>query len=91
VYVQPVSCTAWLLVLLCLQGSLRSAGVSGGVSGWEDLMLALNTSWPLNLVVGKRQLLHYQALFKQLLSLKHAEKQLGYVWQALRATKRLTK
>jgi hypothetical protein len=54
-------------------------------------MLSLNTSWPLNLVVGKRQLLHYQVLFKQLLSLKHAEKQLGYVWQALRATKRLSK
>jgi hypothetical protein len=54
-------------------------------------MLALNTSWPINLVVGRRQLLHYQVLFKQLLSLKFAEKQLGYVWQELRATKRLGK
>lgn len=80
-----------LLLLLCVQELLRAAGAAGGVSGWEDLMLSLNTSWPLNLVVGRRQLLHYQVLFKQLLSLKHAEKQLGYVWQALRSTKRLGK
>jgi hypothetical protein len=81
-----------LLLLLCRQEPLRAGGgAAGGVSGWEDLMLFLNTSWPLNLVVCRRQLAHYQALFKQLLSLKHAEKQLGYVWQALRATKRLGK
>lgn len=71
------------------ESSLRAAGGEGG--GWEDLMLGLHTSWPINLLVGRRQLRHYQVLFRQLLSLKLAEKQLGYVWQALRATKRLGK
>lgn len=54
-------------------------------------MLSLNLSWPINLVVGKRQLQHYQAIFRQLVSLKHTEKELGYAWQALRATKRMSK
>jgi hypothetical protein len=58
---------------------------------WLDFVLSLHLAWPLNLVVSELQLMRYQAIFKQLLSLKYAERQLGRVWQALRATKRLHK
>ncbi|KAF6252370.1 Spc98 family-domain-containing protein [Scenedesmus sp. NREL 46B-D3] len=59
-------------------------------SSLELLLLTVNLSWPISLVVSKRQLLHYQVIFKQLLSLKWAERDLGQAWQSMRATKRLS-
>eukprot|EP00878_Enallax_costatus_P017723 GHUV01018620.1.p1 GENE.GHUV01018620.1~~GHUV01018620.1.p1 ORF type:complete len:416 (+),score=150.65 GHUV01018620.1:1476-2723(+) len=57
----------------------------------EMLLLTVKLSWPLTLVVSKRQLLHYQVIFKHLLSLKWAERDLGQLWQVIRSTKRLDK
>eukprot|EP00775_Hariotina_reticulata_P011046 gene11046-11201_t len=70
---------------------LPSAGVSSSSSGWQMLLLTMKLAWPLSLVFSRRQLLHYQVLYKYLLSLKYAERQLNQVWQSLRATKRLSR
>ncbi|WIA09445.1 hypothetical protein OEZ85_008849 [Tetradesmus obliquus] len=71
-------------------GILPKAASDSTQSSLELLLLTVNLSWPISLVVSKRQLLHYQVIFKQLLSLKWAERDLGLAWQSMRATKRLT-
>jgi gamma-tubulin complex component 2 len=43
---------------------------------WQQLLLTVEVGWPVSLVVGRRQLLQYQALFKLLFSLRHAERAL---------------
>jgi len=43
---------------------------------WQQLLLTVEVGWPVSLVVGRRQLLQYQALSKLLFSLRHAERSL---------------
>jgi hypothetical protein len=84
-------CLLYIDALQEQQLVLPSTVCSSLSAGWQMLLLTVKLAWPLSLVVSRRQLLHYQVLYKYLLSLKYTERQLNQVWQSLRATKRLSR
>jgi gamma-tubulin complex component 2 len=69
-----------------VRAALGGGGEAGGAAAaqqpqqaqlvWQQLLLTVEVGWPVSLVVGRRQLAQYQALFKLLFALRHAERAL---------------
>ncbi|CAK7265122.1 gamma tubulin complex Spc97/GCP2 subunit Alp4 [Sporothrix epigloea] len=63
-------------------GASTAGGSSGDADGYASLQLDYAMPFPVSLVISRKTIWRYQALFRFLLSLHHLESQLTTTWQS---------